>query len=378
MKKRQMLMMGMLVLCGVACAAPANVIEQVFYHQGNPKHPHHIELVSLVFYCKEDPIMNVLPDRQSQAEKVNHVFFFPQMQAQAQLFDKVNRIQTEDYSCRMEKVKTPIDGIRLTISYNPSKIVSRYELFDSIKAQKGVVFRFFNNSLIDTLRSQIKEVSVVASRERSPRVIIDCGHGGADSGAVGNMTTEKEVCLSVGKFLADYLANQGCRVVLTRVGDETVELDARTTYANSCRDAALLISLHANASVNTDARGIETFYVDPQLFLPGDKKINVPVTDVYAHLSQQRYKKGRSLAQAVHEGVVAQAKKMNHATVDRKVKKSVAQVLMGSYMPAALIELGFMTNVAEEHLLFSRAYQEALAQGIGSGIITYLKQSALL
>jgi len=74
----------------------------------------------------------------------------------------------------------------------------------------------------------------------------------------------------------------------------------------------------------------------------------------------------------VHSHVLCQAKKF-YAVKDRTVKESVSQVLLGTDMPAALIELGFLTNPEETKLLTQPAYQTALAQGICNGIESYLK-----
>ncbi len=75
---------------------------------------------------------------------------------------------------------------------------------------------------------------------------------------------EKNICLSVGKKLAQQLQQKGFEVILTRVGDYTVSLDQRTTQANT-HSADFFISIHANYAASNKAHGIETFCFDSSL-----------------------------------------------------------------------------------------------------------------
>lgn len=85
------------------------------------------------------------------------------------------------------------------------------------------------------------------------------------------------------------------------------------------------------------------------------------------------------LAESVHEATVAAARK-KYNVCDRKVKKSVSQVLLGTELtiPAALIEIGFLSHEQETKHLMDQAYQMLIAQGIAHGIVTYLKKSVAL
>ena len=94
-----------------------------------------------------------------------------------------------------------------------------------------------------------------------PRIVIDPGHGGKDPGAQG-YATEKLVTLAVAHRLADHLRERlGAETILTRDGDDTLELSDRTERANA-EGADLFVSIHANASRNREAAGIETFYLN--------------------------------------------------------------------------------------------------------------------
>lgn len=157
---------------------------------------------------------------------------------------------------------------------------------------------------------------------------------------------------------------------LTRSADTDIPLDMRTTFANNFRSADIFVSIHANNG-NDQAQGIETFCLTPQLF----KKYGA-----YAHVSNatdplaNKYNDSKKLAHSLHTSVVDSAKK-KHNVVDRHIKHSVAQVLLGSNMPAALIELGFLSNKREAFLLNDASYRTMLAQGICAGISDYFKHA---
>ena len=92
----------------------------------------------------------------------------------------------------------------------------------------------------------------------SKKVFIDAGHGGNDSGAVGvNNLLEKDINLSVAKKVYDFLKNQGVETKLSRTNDKTLELNERTSAANSWK-ADCFVSIHCNA-FNKEACGVETY-----------------------------------------------------------------------------------------------------------------------
>src|SRR5262249_7675135 len=95
------------------------------------------------------------------------------------------------------------------------------------------------------------------------KIVLDPGHGGKDPGAVGvDGIAEKDVVLKVAKKLAQKLTRDlGVQVVLTRKDDRFIRLEDRTAIANA-EDADLFISLHMNASSSSEARGLETYYLD--------------------------------------------------------------------------------------------------------------------
>lgn len=184
-----------------------------------------------------------------------------------------------------------------------------------------------------------------------PLICVDPGHGGKDSGAVGASTAkEKDVNLAIGLILAQQLRQAGLQVVMTRSDDSYPDLHYRARLANEA-GASLFVSIHNNAAGDPAAVGTETFYWGtPEEWSP----------------------EGRLLAEAIQRNLVAAIR-----SVDRGARTHWYNlvVLAETLMPAALVEVGFMTNPAEEAKLLTPAYQQAAAQGITAGILEYLEWS---
>jgi len=225
-----------------------------------------------------------------------------------------------------------------------------------------------------------------ASRDRFDVVAIDAGHGGVDEGAVGARgLAEKEIVLDVAKRLEALLQARGLRVVLTRDSDTFVSLEARSAVANDAR-ADLFVSVHANSSKSPKPRGIETFFVsleasdelsrelarrenealrvtgpasparDPLLALLGDMAVNE-----YMHESD-------TFAKLVEKELAA---------VDRVASRGVKQapfvVLMGVQMPSSLVEIGFLSNPAEEKSLRTSGRRAEIAQALARAVLAFGK-----
>src|SRR5205085_7269708 len=145
-------------------------------------------------------------------------FFFPCIIQTDECEAMIQRINnySDGYKIAIKKVMTPQEGILITFFCDPKKIALNYELFDSIGMQKGIVFRLYNKGLIGTLKEKNNQpVLRMLSNEKKPRIVIDVGHGGADSGAIGNGTIyEKAVCLAIGQNIAEFLGERGCSVFL--------------------------------------------------------------------------------------------------------------------------------------------------------------------
>lgn len=211
-------------------------------------------------------------------------------------------------------------------------------------------------------------------------IVIDPGHGGKEVGAVGpGGLYEKDVTLAVSQKLAASLAAKtGARVVLTREDDSIVSLDQRTAIANQYK-ADLFLSVHMNAAVAPNAKGSETYYLSleasDELAKKAAETENAaaaadPASDlklILWDLAQQAYiGESSRFAQAIQE-------EMSSATGvgNRGVKQAPFKVLVGATMPAALVEVGFISNPEEETKLQSAEFQAAIVDAITRAVTRY-------
>jgi N-acetylmuramoyl-L-alanine amidase len=337
-----------------------------------------IELGSLTLYFSERPVVNTLPSEKSVHQVV---FFIPHVElkdaALKKTVAKMHR-QTGAFHIALEEAQYPVKGMRLILSFDPVKVAYSYDTFDSISLSPGVVFTFYNRALIETLaiKSADKGLLRMACSEKKKTVVLDCGHGGLDKGAAPfKGVEEKNITLAIGLKVADLLKKKGIDVVLTRSRDVTRLLDERADIALRVQPT-LFVSLHANASLRGSAQGIETFHLNKPLLnhvrgtLRSDERC---ITD---ELFCNRCSVSADCARVIHRDLVNAAAGKNAAVCDRGVKQSLAYVLLGSRVPAVLVEMGFISHPGEAKLLISRSYQEQLANGLCSGIITALDRVA--
>lgn len=223
-------------------------------------------------------------------------------------------------------------------------------------------------------------------KDRSVKVIVlDPGHGGQDPGAVGHKLKLREkdvnlgVCLKLKKLLEQEL---GVTVLMTRSTDVFITLGNRTRFANN-NHADIFVSVHTNASKNKSASGMETYYLSTALTSDARavEALENNVVELYEGGKQEKAKydalsfilsdmsqtehleNSNSMALLVQQNLVAGAKGN-----DRGVKQANFYVLRGAFMPAVLIELGFITNEKEEQLLANDEYQARLARTIFEGL----------
>ena len=213
-------------------------------------------------------------------------------------------------------------------------------------------------------------------------IVIDPGHGGREVGAVGpNGLLEKDVTLAIARRLAASLTSKlGARVVLTRDDDSVVSLDQRTAIANQY-NADLFLSVHLNAAVVQNAKGSETYFLSLEASdelarkaaetenasAPASADPGADLKLILWDLAQQAYlDESSKFAQAIQE-------EMNAATsvANRGVKQAPFKVLVGATMPAALVEVGFITNPEEETKLQSDAFQTLMVNALTRAVERY-------
>jgi len=213
-------------------------------------------------------------------------------------------------------------------------------------------------------------------------IVIDPGHGGKEVGAVGpDGLMEKDITLALCRKLAAALAGKtGARVVLTRDDDVLVSLDQRTALANQYK-ADLFLSVHMNSAVGKVAKGSETYFLSLEASdelarkaAETENAVSAPVADptsdlklILWDLAQQTYLDESSrFAQAIQE-------EMNAASgvANRGVKQAPFKVLVGATMPAALVEVGFISNPEEEAKLQSDDFQNLMVDALTRAVQRY-------
>ena len=206
-------------------------------------------------------------------------------------------------------------------------------------------------------------------------IIIDCGHGGNDTGTIGFFNTvEKDITLAMGKQLAHELEHNGMRVLLTRNEDRFLALDERTYIANQCVGNALLISLHANNAPRPEVHGLETFCLASNLFKKETMQLATAIDVMIQESDEVRYSQSKKLADSIHSSVLVSMKKNGFDVPDRKVRQAATQVLMGIKWPGILLEMDYLSNQKSAEQISNPAYARVMTKAICEGIKEYLKR----
>jgi N-acetylmuramoyl-L-alanine amidase len=223
-----------------------------------------------------------------------------------------------------------------------------------------------------------------AARRVVRRVIVDAGHGGHDTGAIGpHGVREKDVTLAISRRLARRLQELGFEVFLTRNDDRYLRLEERTAIAN-VRKGDLFVSIHANAHPRRDRRGVETYFLNVTddryarrlaarengLVLEDDEQPGVQriLTDLNAQASAGA---SQQLARMVQRELTGRVRRAHGDVRDLGVKHALFYVLLGARMPAVLVETAFISNRAEERRLASPDYQQLVADGVAKAVADY-------
>lgn len=228
----------------------------------------------------------------------------------------------------------------------------------------------------------------------SPVVVLDPGHGGPQPGAVAKSgVAEKDIAFRVAKLTRVELARVGVKVILTRDKDVYIRLRARTRLANR-HNADVFISIHANSSPTDTRRGCETYVLsarasedvsiakihleneneEPVRFVNEDQfgggqhgrgAVNTILADLKRGTSHRR---SARLAKYLQEAMG----RVSSLMPSRGLRQAPFKVLKGAKMPAALVEMGYLTHPAQSRLLASRNTQKEAAKALSKGILTYL------
>lgn len=176
-------------------------------------------------------------------------------------------------------------------------------------------------------------------------IVVDAGHGGFDPGAIGpSGLEEKKVNLDIALKVEELLNSEGYNVFLTRRDDTFISLKDRVDKANQL-ESMLFVSIHTNSANSAFFEGTETY------------------------IAPDKVASSQLLANSLQSKMLAELKRKN-----RGVKKENFYVIRYTDMPAALVEVAFLSNPHEESLLASNLFKEKAANAIAQGIIEYIEK----
>ena len=264
----------------------------------------------------------------------------------------------------------PLSGkTRLVIEFKPNKTLNPYKLkLIGVDENKWKIkltsfsqtsFKPISEGNVDKSRASTSNKAIKKSitfekgylklpnlKRNNYYVVLDPGHGGPDSGAIGiNGLRETDVVLEISKIVKKLLLEKGVKVKMTRSNEIDLDLSPRVNLANRTR-ADIFVSIHANASRGKKKyiNGIETFY--------------------YAGW------RGRLLAEKIQKEVL----RVSPGSPDRGVRRGRYFVIKRTNMPAVLVEIGFVTGRLDARRLEKKIHRRRVAYAIAKGILEYLKR----
>ena len=237
-------------------------------------------------------------------------------------------------------------------------------------------------------KKPVKKKKIVTNLHKNEVIVIDAGHGGHDTGAIGAGKREKDVVLQIAIKLEKELKKRGYPVYMTRKKDRFLKLKQRTKIADK-RKAVAFISIHANAVPKKKSHkihGIETFFLqktrdarsqriaerENKSVLKGTTKLsrNVILDSV---LSGPKIVESNKLAIDVHRRMITNVRTKYKGVKDGGVRHAPFWVLVGASRPSILVEVGYISHPKERKRLFQAQYQKLIVKGIAEGIDNYLR-----
>jgi len=237
-------------------------------------------------------------------------------------------------------------------------------------------------------KQKVKKKAEVYNPHKHELIVIDAGHGGHDTGAIGGGKREKDLVLQIAKRLERQLKKRGHPVYMTRKRDRFLKLRQRTKIADK-KNAVLFLSIHANSvakSKRNRIHGIETFFLqntrdaksqriaarENKSVLKGTTKLsrNVIIDSV---LTGPKIVESNKLAIDVQRRMITNLRTKYSGVKDSGVRHAPFWVLVGASRPSILVEVGYISHPRERKRLFLSKYQELLVKGIAEGVDSYLR-----
>lgn len=234
---------------------------------------------------------------------------------------------------------------------------------------------------------KVNKVKLVSNVRKNELIVIDAGHGGHDSGAIGGGKKEKDVVLQIAKRVEKQLKKRGHPVYMSRKKDRFLTLRQRTKFADQ-KKAVVFISIHANAVAKKNSHkvhGVETFFLQntrdskSQNIAARENKAVLKNTNTLSKnvildsvLSGPKIVQSNKLAIDIHRRIMTNVRSKFKGVRDGGVRHAPFWVLVGASRPSILVEVGYISHPKERQRLFNPAYQELVAKGIAEGVDNYL------
>lgn len=246
----------------------------------------------------------------------------------------------------------------------------------SFYMKDGVEYKVLNQNKetqIVFLKKKAPVVVIQTPPKKKYTIVIDPGHGGKDTGAIGNGYREKDIALAVSKKLAENLRDD-FKVIMTRSTDVFIPLQERAEIANK-NNSDFFISIHLNSGPNVTASGVEVFYYskNPSAYAEEvakfensvDRGINTAYSDYVLNdiIYQINQRQSATVAKDILNSIVN-----NFGLRNRGVLGANFAVLRRTQSAAVLVEIGFISNYADVSNYISESGQDKLVKGIADAI----------
>lgn len=223
---------------------------------------------------------------------------------------------------------------------------------------------------------------------RHDLIVIDPGHGGHDTGAIGGGKREKDLVLSIAKRVAKELKKRGYPIYLTRSTNRFLKLSQRTHIADK-KGSVAFVSIHANSvpkRLRNKAHGVETFFLqntrdaksqriavreNAAVLKGAGSKLSKEVI-IDSVLNGPKIIESNKLAIDVQKRIITNLRSKYRGVKDGGVRHAPFYVLVGASRPSILVEVGYISNPRERKRLFTAKYQTLIAKGIAEGVDSYL------
>jgi N-acetylmuramoyl-L-alanine amidase len=277
----------------------------------------------------------------------------------------------------------PLPHFKVTKKYKPAKPKkTKVTVVTPHKKKKAVKKKTKSKARI------IKTPKNIYTKGNGELIVIDAGHGGHDTGAIGGGKREKDLVLQIAKRVERQLKKRGFRVYLTRRSDKFLKLPQRTHIADK-KNARIFVSIHANSvprSKRNRIHGVETFYLqktrdaksqriaarENKAVLKGAGSSLSKKVIIDSVLNGPKIIESNKLAIDVQRRMLANLRAHYKGVKDGGVRHAPFWVLVGASRPSILVEVGYISHPKERARLFTPKYQELIAKGIAEGIQRYL------